>query len=267
MAIFGLAALCRPSIWAFGGLASVIWMISTLVKRPLPTSSDRRSRAVLLASACAISGLLVVSPWVMRNVIQFGRPIFMTTHGGYTLLLGNNDNFYEEVVSAERGATWSAASLTEWQAENERQLSALGISRLDEPARDHQLANIAREWITSNPRRFLQSSVLRFQRFWALRPSTSNSAMPTWLVQLVGAYYFSVFTLALVGLVRWRNRILRFWTVPVVVLSLTLVHFVYWSNARMRSAVVPAISLVSAAAFQRSRGVHLRDTTDLEGGR
>lgn len=265
-AIFGLAALCRPSIWAFGGLASVIWMISTLVRRPPPGSSDRRSRSVLLASACAVSGLLVVSPWVMRNVIQFGRPIFMTTHGGYTLLLGNNDSFYEEVVSAERGATWSAASLAEWQAENERRLSALGISRLDEPARDRELANIAREWITSNPGSFFQSCVLRFRRFWAFRPSTSSSAVPTWFVQLVGAYYLGVFTLALVGLVRWRNRILRFWTVPAVVLSLTLVHFVYWSNARMRSAVVPAISLVTAAAFQRS-SIHLRDASDLEAKR
>lgn len=266
-AIFGLAALCRPSIWAFGGLASAIWMISTLVRRPPPGSSDRRSRAMSLASACSVSALLVVSPWIVRNVIQFGRPIFMTTHGGYTLLLGNNDSFYEEVVSAERGTTWSAASLAAWQVENERRLSALGISRLDEPARDRELANIAREWITSNPGRFLQSCVLRFRRFWALRPSVPSTAVPTWLLQLVGAYYLSVFALALVGLVRWRNRILRFWTVPAVILSLTLVHFVYWSNVRMRSAVVPAISLVSAAAFQRSRGIPLRAAADLEDAR
>lgn len=267
-AIFGLATLCRPSIWAFGGLASAIWMIATLVGRASSSSfADRRSRAVSLASACGVSTLLVVSPWVMRNVIQFGRPIFMTTHGGYTLLLGNNESFYDEVVSKEGRATWSATGLSEWQAENERRLSALGISRLDEPARDRQLASFAREWITSNPLRFLQCSMLRFQRFWALRPATSNSTVPTWLVQLVGAYYLGVFTLALVGLLRWRNRIMHFWTVPVMVLSLTFVHFVYWSNARMRSAVVPAISLASAAAIQRSNANNHQRATDLKGRR
>ncbi len=263
-AIFGLAALCRPSVWAFGGLASAIWMITTLVGKSSASSADRRSRSVSFAFACAISTLLVVSPWVIRNVTQFGRPIFMTTHGGYTLLLGNNDSFYDEVVSEGRGATWSASDLAEWQAENERRLSVLGISRLDEPARDGHLGMFAREWITSNPLKFVQSSILRFQRFWALRPSTSSSGVPTWLVQLVGAYYLGVFTLALVGLLRWRNRILHFWTVPAMVLSLTVVHFVYWSNARMRSAVVPAVSLVSAAAFQRMRDNNRRRAAALE---
>ena len=264
-AIFGLAALCRPSIWAFGGLASAIWMISKLVDRaPVSSSSDRRSRVVTLASACVVSTLIVVSPWVMRNVIQFGRPIFMTTHGGYTLLLGNNETFYEKVVASESGSTWSGSSLAEWQLRTERRLSDLGISRLDEPARDRALAGFAREWITGNPVKFLQSSVLRFQRFWAFRPSTSSSGAPTWLVQLVGVYYLGVFTLALIGLARWRNSILLVWTVPAMVLALTLVHFVYWSNARMRSAVVPAISLATAAAFQRSRDAHVRNSDDLE---
>ena len=252
-AIFGLAVLCRPSIWAFGGLASGIWMIVTLVGRASSSSSAvRRSRVVSLAFACGVSTLLVVSPWVIRNVIQFGRPIFMTTHGGYTLLLGNNERFYDEVVSKDDRVAWSATGLTEWQAENERRLSAMEISRLDEPARDRQLASFARDWITSNPLRFVQCSILRFQRFWALRPSTSNSTVPTWLVQLVGAFYLGVFTLALVGLLRLRNRIICFWTVPVMILSLTFVHLVYWSNARMRCAVVPAVSLVSAVAIQRS---------------
>jgi hypothetical protein len=259
--IFGLAALCRPSIWAFGGVASAFWMISMLVKRtPASSSSDRRSRTFTLAFVCTVATLLVVSPWVIRNAIQFGQPILMTTHGGYTLLLGNNETFYDEVVAAERGSTWGASSLAEWQAANERRLSALGISRLDEPARDRALSGFAREWITSNPLRFLQSSVLRFQRFWALRPS--HSAVPSWLAQLAGAYYSGVFTLALIGLVRWRNRILLCWTVPAMVLALTLVHFVYWSNARMRSAVVPAISLVAAAAFQRSRDAHVAGIVD-----
>ena len=51
---------------------------------------------------------LVISPWVVRNLVVFNHPILMTTHGGYTLLLGNNSSFYEFLRNGEWGQTWDA---------------------------------------------------------------------------------------------------------------------------------------------------------------
>ena len=249
--LFGLAALCRPSIWAFGMLAGAVWVVETLRTRSSDGAFNPRvsSRHAKTGAVCIFAVAITVSPWAIRNSIVFGRPILMTTHGGYTLLLGNNETFFNEVVSTD--ATWSASSLSDWQSENERHLSGIGIAKSDEVSRDVELSRMAKQWILSNPLKFIQTSILRFQRFWGLGPSVSTGVHPS-LIQSIRGYYLCTFALAIIGLIRCRGRWLTHWTVPTAVLALTLVHFVYWSNARMRSAVVPVISLAAAAAFQRS---------------
>ena len=198
---------------------------------------------------CLFAVAITVSPWVIRNSAVFDRPILMTTHGGYTLFLGNNETFFNEVVVGN--ATWSAESLRDWQSENERHLSEVGIAESDEVSRDVELSRMAKEWILSNPSKFIQASVLRFQRFWAPSPSVSTG-VPSWLIQSIRSYYVCTFVLAIIGLIRCRGKWRTHWTVPTVVLALTLVHSVYWSNARMRSVIVPVISLAAASAFHRS---------------
>jgi hypothetical protein len=251
--VFGLAALCRPSIWVFGGLAAASWFIrnvrSGLARRQSTARAD--SRFVAVSCVCLAAVAITVSPWVIRNARQFDRPILMTTHGGYTLLLANNETFFNEVVASDNAKTWRGESLTAWQVEQDRRLASLGIAKTDEMSRDAVLSELAKDWIINNPLKFIRSGVLRFQRFWACRPSES-AGVPSWLVQIIGAYYLGMLTMAAVGVVRWRRRWLECWTIPTIVLSLTLVHSVYWSNARMRSALVPVISVVAAAAVQRS---------------
>ena len=249
--LFGLAALCRPSIWAFGTLAGAVWLVETLRTRSSDGlfRSQVSSRRVKVGGMCLFAVAVTISPWVIRNSGVFGRPILMTTHGGYTLLLGNNETFFNEVVFGK--ATWSASSLSDWQSENERHLSEIGIARSDEVSRDVELSRMAKEWILGNPSKFFQASILRFQRFWAPGPS-APTGVASWLIQSIRGYYLCTFGLAIVGLIRCRGKWLRHWSVPTTVLALTLVHSVYWSNARMRSAAIPVISLAAAAAFQRS---------------
>lgn len=249
--LFGLASLCRPSIWAFGTIAATVWMVEAMRIRSRDGQFNPRisSRHVKVGAMCIFAVAITISPWAIRNTMVFGRPILMTTHGGYTLFLGNNETFFNEVVFGN--ATWSASSLSDWQSENERRLSEAGIAKTDEVSRDVELSRMAKEWILSNPSDFIQSSILRFQRFWALGPSASTG-IASWIIQSVRGYYLCTFTLAIIGLIRCRGKWLTHWAVPTAVLALTLVHSVYWSNARMRSAVVPVISIAAAAAFHRS---------------
>ena len=94
--LFGLSVLCRPSLWAFGALALLV-KLSFYRKRPGEEADPFKARASLLA----VGVLVAIAPWTIRNWIVLGRPIVMTTHGGYTLLLANNPVFYDVVV--ERG--------------------------------------------------------------------------------------------------------------------------------------------------------------------
>ena len=42
----------------------------------------------------AVTLVLVLSPWMIRNLLVFGEPVWTTTHGGYTLALANNPVYY-----------------------------------------------------------------------------------------------------------------------------------------------------------------------------
>src|SRR5205814_9425431 len=55
-----------------------------------------------------VAAAAVMSPWAIRNYRVFGKPVVTTTHGGYTLLLGNNSSFYEWLERDETGLPWDA---------------------------------------------------------------------------------------------------------------------------------------------------------------
>ena len=161
--VFGLSALCRPSMWAFGGLAGAGWSVVMVLNRPLhsETISIGRQLRFKTALACVVATSVTVSPWVIRNTLQFGHPILMTTHGGYTLFLGNNETFFREVVSAQPGTVWDGSSLQAWQAENEQKISGMGIAETDERSRDAAFSMLAQQWIVANPYSFLRSCLYR----------------------------------------------------------------------------------------------------------
>jgi len=249
--LFGLAALCRPSIWAFGLLSGVVWLVlgfrrsQTSSTTPKPAGRSFLADVVRSGIPFGLAALLILVPWVVRNFVVFSSPIVMTTHGGYTLLLGNNPTFYDEVVAGE-GSRWSGDSLTAWQQRIARDLRRQDVAASDELARDNALNSRAVEWITNHPRRFLHACLFKLSRFWAVSP-TAAAGIPSWLVFLVGAYYSVLFLGAVCGAVVHRRIWLRWWVLPVIVLSFSAVHSVYWSNTRMRSPVVPVVAIAAAA--------------------
>ncbi|QDT15971.1 ArnT family glycosyltransferase [Alienimonas californiensis] len=111
--LFGLSALCRPTVWAFGGLWALGWIWDRLRGR----AGWRLGWGRLALGAVGVA--LIVGPWAARNWIVFERPILMTTHGGYTLHLANNEVFYEEIVRGPAGAVWGGGSLSTWQQRTE----------------------------------------------------------------------------------------------------------------------------------------------------
>jgi 4-amino-4-deoxy-L-arabinose transferase-like glycosyltransferase len=90
-----LAALCRPTF--------LVVLVAVAVAIGLLVPIRRRWPVVL---AFATSAALVLTPWTLRNAVQFGRPIVATTHGGYTFWLGNNPSFYDYLRNAPWGAIW-----------------------------------------------------------------------------------------------------------------------------------------------------------------
>lgn len=250
-ALVGLAALCRPTVWAFVVLAGVVSVAGWL--RLKSSGSHRAVREVVhewwpVVVACG----LTVAPWVIRNWMIFGKPIVTTTHGGYTLLLGNNNQAYVAEIARPTDTPWDSQ---EFQHVWEVVFWELGVESWDEVRRDKVMSEAARGWIGRHPREFAESCWLRVKRFWNILPSGSDAGSLPRIARWGIAFFFVIELLAAaVGLWRLKHDEWRmWWPLVVLVISFTLVHVVYWSNLRMRAPVEPVLALLAARGLAARR--------------
>ncbi|MFO0917263.1 MAG: hypothetical protein U0872_02990 [Planctomycetaceae bacterium] len=238
---FGLAALCRPTIWPLALLVIVVGVFRCLQAVPADRPQRTSIAAILAASA-------VIAPWVVRNQLVLGQPIIMTTHGGYTLLLGNNLVFDEEVVRKPWGTTWPGDSLTRWQAEVEQRLQLTPGASTDELSRDAWMSSEAKKFIAARPDRFRAAIVHRIRSLWNVSPQGESASLPGWLRRAVAAFYIAEIVAAMMGIFVLIMRRQWFAWLPCLLLILTIqgVHLIYWTDARMRTPLEPVLALLAA---------------------
>ena len=252
--VWGLAILCRPTYLAFFGIWTVVRFIGSLLYKfhiLKPSAIQERERSFVMYLAAGI--MLAVSPWLIRNLIVFHAPILSTTHGGYTLLLGNNPVFYDEVVQKPWGTVWSGKSLNTWQQSLEDQISQEVPPLKTEQERDRWMYQRAKHNIAEQPDLFVSACILRFKRFWNLSPLTNSTLLSTPLVNWGIAGYYSVILIGCFGgiLMAIWNREQKWEPLIWLILSFTLVHLFYWTNMRMRAPLVPAIALLSVYGWSQ----------------
>lgn len=253
--VWGLCILCRPTYLAFFCLWIAVRLSGVLIRHfPLFKMKSFEKQQWCQIKYLAAGIMLSISPWLIRNLIVFQAPVFSTTHGGYTLLLGNNPVFYKEVVQKPWGTVWSGESLRTWQQSLEQQLADHDPSIESERARDRWMYQRAKFNIADQPELFVQSCILRFKRFWNISPLTrSTLTSASVIVWSVAGYY----TLILVGcfggiiMVIWNKE--QIWEPLIwIIVSFTLVHLFYWTNMRMRAPLVPAIALLSVYGWSQT---------------
>lgn len=253
--VFAACVLTRPTFWVFGGFAVLFRAWCLTLRRDRPWRMVATRMAGLLIGVGVPTGL-----WVLRNAIVLGTPVLMTTHGGYTVLLGNNEAFYAEVVRQPWGTVWDGTrgpGQAVWATEVNRQMDELGL--VSEVSRDRWMATRARQTIVDHPVLFLQASLLRFLRFWNVVPSgPAAEQIPATVRLLVGSYYSLLWITLMIGTLRiYRlnaDQRIRWWPVFFLIVAFTCVHLLYWSNVRMRAPIVPAIALLAAACSLRKTG-------------
>ena len=252
---FGVLVLCRPTFWAFGVVAAVIsFCIHTHRRMTIPVDFSKRlghSIATLLATG------LVVTPWFVRNELALGDPVLMTTHGGYTLLLGNNEAFYAEVVNQPFGTIWDGShgpGQAGWINGLEVEMTELELE--GEIKRDRWMSQRAKETILQHPETFARACLKKFLWFWNIAPhAPAAGGVPGIAIVGLAIYYIILWGLLLVGMglvigksIRKPGEMRSWWWPLLFVLCLSGVHLVYWSDARMRAPAMPAIALLCAAA-------------------
>ena len=251
-AVLALGALCRP--------AALVWIAAVGVVIALRAWRNRGHRPVValaLPAAFALGVVVTLAPWTIRNQLQFGRPIATTTHGGYTLLLANNPDFYAWLRTARWGEPWWGDEFNaQWNRRRPR----------DELVADRLAYDDAWRTIASEPATFAYSCLVRLGRLWSPLPHRLDAhESPVRLAArcAVAVWYVLEYLLAAAGLIllwRVRHRVRRdtagdgarlpitwLWGI-LLVLSLTCVHALYWTDMRMRAAAMPVVALAAAYA-------------------
>lgn len=237
--VLGIAALCRPVFIVWLALAAAVLLASAIRRRDLWPA----------VGFCAAAGL-VLAPWIVRNVVQFQRPIATTTHGGYTVWLGNNDEYYDFLRTAPRGSVWDSTRLDQRYAER-----YLAWDR-DEVATDRWANQQARQCIQRQPEMFVRACLGRVTRLWGwvpnrLAPDESN--LRRYARWAVGVWYFVQWAFILAAVAMLRQQLLSspwLWAVLLAV-SLTAVHCIYWTDMRMRAPMIPMLAVAAAWGFVR----------------
>ncbi len=241
-ALLGLCVLCRPTFLA--------WLAGVAIVFALRASGPRRlARTGALVAAAAV----VLAPWAIRNQHVFGRPVITTTHGGYTLLLANNPQFYEFLRSAPWGGVWDAEEFNrDWEAQlRSAFIPNRPIGRMDEVALDQSAYRQAWQNIRDEPLLFAYACLVRVGRLWGVLPHQTNPAESTarrGMRHAVAIGYALELPLAAVGAWFLRRKLIAgpwIWGTLLVV-SFTAVHTVYWTDMRMRAPLMIVVVLLAA---------------------
>lgn len=267
--LFGIGILIRPIIMISLSFVSLHAIMRALLTKDSDHQSHSRRLNRLLPAV--VAGLVLI-PWIIRNGRHFDRFIPATTHGGYTLALGNNPDFYRDVINGPDTFPWDGPALDAWQKRMMVLAKREGVPPEDEPAMDSWYYRQALSAIQGEPVSFLKATFLRLRRFWAV--STADAGQGDPMLALVAVWYILLWCgLALERWAAWRLRkteqypsLADLW---LVVLSFMLMHAFYWTDTRMRAPLMPfliVLSLVgwSFAAVQVRRGPG--DTTNSVSG-
>ncbi|PQO31555.1 hypothetical protein [Blastopirellula marina] len=234
-----LAIYCRPTFLVWAALLPLA--ISLCV-------TTWRHRLIAVASYSLMLIFLLV-PWVARNWLVFQAPVLGTTHGGHTLLWGNNDSFYEYLKSGTT-PTWDNEAFH--NGFNERH--PYEHTSASELARDRSAYAEAIESMQANPAMAAYSCLVRLTMFWRPLPhalSAEESPKVTALRYAIGTWYVVQFTLAIAGLIALGPKLAKpGWLAAILLMaSFTLVHLFFWSNMRMRSPLVPILAVLACAGI------------------
>jgi 4-amino-4-deoxy-L-arabinose transferase-like glycosyltransferase len=241
----GCAALCRPTF--------LPWCVFVLLLHARKTLRTRTAASFL---CLALGMAFALFPWALRNYWTLGRWIVSTTHGGYTLLLGNNPEYYAHLRDVNRERVWTA------EPAHEAVNAILAQENLnlvrDEITLDARLAERAKQHMRNDIQGLSLACIDRIQQLWSplIRAVAGEAPHRSLVRYVICACYLGVYAAAIVGALRGWNSSQR----PLILfafalaISFTAVHTFYWSNLRMRSPLMPAIYLLAAGSIVRTRG-------------
>ena len=259
-AVIGVASLCRPAFLVFAALIFAMLVICEL-----------RRKITWFCPVIFLFGVgLVLLPWGLRNRSKLDQFILTTTHGGYTLLLANNDFLYDDLSAfAYFGDPWNPERFHAfWQKKINEENTMHFLLPNSTKAERLQDAEAKKEALrTMNARRgdCAVSTLWRVAELWRFTPRRTDaleSPAVTAVRHGIGLFYAAELLAALFGLailpILWfqKNPLIPFdrsgwiWGI-LLILSVQLPHLFYWTNMRMRAPLSVFLPLLALLVLSR----------------
>jgi len=277
--ILGLCYLCRPPflVWAVF-LLPLLWWVGPIC----------RIRRLAIVGVTTLVLLAFVAGWTLRNMQAIGHPVWATTHGGYTLLLANNESFYDYLRNGNGGQEstepfpwtrepWDPSQFFKryqqrhlgdvetasfWMESRATELTPSTHSQASEREDDQIAYRAAKATIQRQPGMFVYSCWVRLTRLWQPFPHATDGRSSA-VVFAVGAFYCLIYASILIAI--WKRRSwfahASWWPAITLVIALSAVHSVYWSNPRMRAPVTPMLAIAATAAFVTPKRLNKSSTS------
>jgi len=236
----GLAALAR------GEASQLLVLLVIPLVVSLPTLS-RKGRTTL-AGVAFLSALIVVFPWVVRNLVTFQEPTLLQFGSGAVLLNGQCDAAYYTDTG-----NLGLEHFKCFEGDAAPLIVELVKGTRDESAIDAELRKMALDYMSKNKSRVPMMVLYREGRVWELYQPLDNieknyrfedRGKPESVLASIA--YFLTMPLAIYGLVLLRKRRIPIAPFIAVVLTVTIAVAATFGIIRFRVAV-DAIAIVLAA--------------------
>jgi hypothetical protein len=187
-ALLGFALLVEPTIALFCPCAA-LWLLW-----------HRRGAAMRPVLAMAAVAALVIAPWLVRNWLVLGEPIFIKSNFGHDFFCGN---------SPEADGHWRG--LAQMLPGNLDPAAAAALPQLSEVELNRTLGRAAWQWVAEHPDRFAELCLERARHFWLAPMLPAVDRLPAALaapaeIALRGSHY-ALLILAVAGAIAgWARR-------------------------------------------------------------
>jgi Dolichyl-phosphate-mannose-protein mannosyltransferase len=195
---------------------------------------DDRGRRVRLLVVGGGVGVVVMAPWVIRNLVQFDQPVLLSDGAGYVVEIANCDETYSGPhlgywdLACDRDSSWIVQpdlrpGMTDEEVEQARFDAGLANARL-EAENEKAKRQVGTDYIRAHRGRFPIVVAARIGRMWELYRPVQGVDLNTFFErrgrassEAALASYYVLLALSILGLVVLRRR--RITVVPFVAIA------------------------------------------------
>jgi 4-amino-4-deoxy-L-arabinose transferase-like glycosyltransferase len=230
----GLAALTRAELILF---VLVIGLPLVMLCRGL--SRGQRIKQLIVMGMVFV---VVVGPWVGRNMVAFHHPEYLSTEAGVTLATANCPAAY--YGNTEGWWHYPCGADIKFPKTD------------DESDRDQELREVGLHYVATHPSRLVEVMGIRVLRTWNLyRPIQQSSfdtldARPTGVTQMGMCYFYVLVSFAVAGGVFLRRRKLLLFPLVSLVITATVAAALFYANGRYRTEGDLGVAILGAVGIE-----------------